>query len=231
MYRSGDRARWRADGTLEFLGRVDHQVKIRGFRVEPGEVAATLAEHAGVAQAIVLAREDGEGGPRLVAYVVPASGTDTPDIEDLRGYLRARLPDAMIPSAFVLLESIPLTPNGKVDTLALPVPASPAAGVAHEPPRTPIEQAIADIWVGLLKVERVGLHDNFFTLGGHSLLAAQVVARLRSTFGLELPLRALFETPTVAGLAGRIEETVRLLEEVAALTADQARLELSKEAP
>jgi amino acid adenylation domain-containing protein len=231
MYRSGDRARWRADGALEFLGRVDHQVKIRGFRVEPGEVAAALAEHHGLSQSMVVVREEGQEGLRLVAYVVPAPGTDAPDAESLRGFLGARLPDAMIPSAFVVLASMPLMPNGKVDTRALPAPASPSAGVAHEAPRTPIEQAIADIWMGLLKVERVGLHDNFFALGGHSLLAAQLVARLRSTFGLELPLRALFETPTVAGLAARVDETVRLLEEVAALTADQARLELSRETP
>jgi acyl carrier protein len=137
----------------------------------------------------------------------------------------------MIPSAFVFLDSMPRTPNGKVDTRALPAsPAISSHRVEHAPPGTPIEQAIAEIWTALLKVERVGVHDNFFALGGHSLLAAQLVARLRTAFGLELPLRALFETPTVAGLAGRVEETIRMLEEVAALTADQARLELSRDA-
>jgi amino acid adenylation domain-containing protein len=231
MYRSGDRARWRADRTLEFLGRLDHQVKIRGVRVEPGEVAATLAAHPGVAEAIVIAREDGQTAPCLVAYIVAAVGIEVAGAEDLRVFLRGRLPDAMIPSAFVFLDSMPRTPNGKVDTRALPAsPAISSHRVEHAPPGTPIEQAIAEIWTALLKVERVGVHDNFFALGGHSLLAAQLVARLRTAFGLELPLRALFETPTVAGLAGRVEETIRMLEEVAALTADQARLELSRDA-
>ena len=230
MYRSGDRARWRSDGTLEFLGRVDHQVKIRGFRVEPGEVAATLAAHPGVTDGVVIAGEDGQGSPRLIAYLVPAAGTAPPEVEDLRAFLRARLPEPMIPSAFVSLGALPLTPNGKLDTRALPAPPPASPEVEHVPPSSAIEQTIADIWTALLKVERIGVHDNFFALGGHSLLAAQLVARLRTSFGLELPLRALFETPTIAGLAGRVEETARLLEEVAALTADQARLELSRDA-
>jgi amino acid adenylation domain-containing protein len=230
LYRTGDRARYRADGTLEFLGRLDHQVKIRGFRVEPGEVAATLAEHPGVGDVIVVAREDGRGDRRLVAYLVPAAGASVPEIDELRGFLQARLPEHMIPSAFVLLEAMPLTPSGKVDRGALPAPEHAQLGPAElVSPRTPVEEAIAEIWIALLRLDRVGVHDNFFALGGHSLLAAQLVARLRAAFGLELPLSALFETPTVAGLAGRIEETIRLLEEVASLTADQARLELSRE--
>jgi len=230
LYRTGDRARYRADGTLEFLGRFDYQAKIRGFRVEPGEIAATLAEHSGVGDGIVVLREDSPGDPRLVAYVVAAADASVPGIDELRGFLQTRLPDHMIPSAFVVLEAMPLTPSGKVDRRALPVPEQTRAGMDDlVTPRTPVEEAIAEIWIALLKLDRVGVHDNFFALGGHSLLAAQLVARLRAAFGLDLPLRALFETPTVAGLAERIEATTRLLEEVASLTADQVRLELSRE--
>ena len=230
LYRTGDRARYRGDGTLEFLGRLDYQVKIRGFRVEPGEIAATLAEHPGVGDGIVVAREDGPGDRRLVAYIVPAVGASPPGTDELRGFLQARLPGHMIPSAFVVLDAMPLTPSGKVDRRALPAPEHTRAGLEDlVTPRTPVEEAIAEIWIALLKLERVGVHDNFFALGGHSLLAAQLVARLRAAFGLDLPLRALFETPTVAGLAERIEATSRLLEEVASLTADQVRLELSRD--
>jgi acyl carrier protein len=136
----------------------------------------------------------------------------------------------MIPSAFVVLDALPLTPSGKIDRRALPAPEQGRDAMEDlVMPRTPVEEAIADIWMGVLKLERVGVHDNFFALGGHSLLATQVVARLRAAFGLELPLRALFESPTVSGLAERIETTTRLLEEVASLTADQVRLELSRE--
>jgi amino acid adenylation domain-containing protein len=230
LYRTGDRARYGADGTLEFLGRLDFQVKIRGFRVEPGEIAATLAKHQGVGECIVVAREDSPADQRLVAYLVPVADASPPGIDELRGFLQARLPEHMIPSAFVLLDAMPLTPSGKVDRRALPAPEHSRAGLAElVTPRTPVEEAIAEIWMALLKVDGVGVHDNFFALGGHSLLAAQVVARLRAAFGLDLPLRALFETPTVAGLAERIETTTRLLEEVASLTADQVRLELSRE--
>jgi acyl-coenzyme A synthetase/AMP-(fatty) acid ligase/acyl carrier protein len=230
LYRTGDRARYRSDGTLEFLGRLDHQVKIRGFRVEPGEIAATLAQHPDVRDGIVVAREDSTGDRRLVAYIVPAAEALAPGVDQLRGFLQARLPEHMIPSAFVVLDALPLTPSGKVDRRALPAPDQTRAGLeALVTPRTPVEEAIAEIWMAVLKLERVGVHDNFFALGGHSLLATQVVARLRAAFGLELPLRALFETPTVGGLAERIETTTRLLEEVASLTADQVRLELSRE--
>ena len=230
LYRTGDRARYRGDGTLEFLGRLDFQVKIRGFRVEPGEIAATLAEHPGVGDAIVVAPEDSPGDRRLVAYIVPAADASSPGADELRGFLQARLPEHMIPWAFVLLDAMPLTPSGKVDRRALPAPEHTRAGLEDlVTPRTPVEEAIAEIWIALLKLERVGIHDNFFALGGHSLLAAQLVARLRVAFGLDLPLRALFETPTVAGLAERIETTSRMLEEVASLTTDQVRLELSRD--
>jgi acyl carrier protein len=230
LYRTGDRARYRPDGTLEFLGRVDYQVKIRGFRVEPGEIAATLAEHPDVRDGIVVAREDSIGDLRLVAYIVPAADGMAPGVDQLRAFLQARLPEHMIPSAFMVLDALPLTPSGKIDRRALPAPEQGRDAMeALVMPRTPVEEAIVEIWMAVLRLERVGVHDNFFALGGHSLLATQVVARLRAAFGLELPLRVMFETPTVAGLAERIEETTRLLEEVASLTADEVRLELSRE--
>jgi acyl carrier protein len=227
LYRTGDQARYRADGTLDFLGRIDDQVKIRGFRVEPGETAATLREHPNVEQAIVVARVENSGGSSLVAYIVPVAHA-MPEVSELRGFLQARLPEQMIPSSFVTLSELPLTPSGKVDRLALPAPEPRTALDPMVQPRTPVEEAVAEIWADLLKQERVGVHDNFFALGGHSLLAAQVVARLRVAFGLDIPLRALFETPTVAGLAERIDTTAQLLDEVASLTADQVRLELSR---
>jgi amino acid adenylation domain-containing protein len=205
LYRTGDLARWRADGTLEFLGRRDHQVKIRGFRIECGEVEAALGAHPAVAQALVLAREDRPGDRRLVAYVVPA-GAD-PGAAALRAHLRERLPDYMVPSAFVTLEAFPLTPNGKVDRAALPVPEGRVDLATAVAPRTPAEEAVAAIWAEVLGVESVGVEDNFFDLGGHSLLATQVVSRIRAAFEVDLPLRDLFDNPTVAALA-RIVETL-----------------------
>ena len=230
LYRTGDRGRYRTDGNLEFLGRFDYQVKIRGFRVEPEEVETALARHPAVREGAVVAREDTPGDRRLVAYVVPA-GDQALGSGELRSFLRDRLPEPMVPSAFVFLDALPLTPNGKVDRRALPAPdyTRPDGDEAFVAPRTPIEERVAAIWAAVLKLDRVGVHDSFFALGGHSLLATQVVARLRAAFGVELPLRGLFEAPTVAGLAERLEATTRLLEEVASLTADQVRLELSRE--
>ncbi|HEX2189372.1 MAG TPA: amino acid adenylation domain-containing protein, partial [Longimicrobiaceae bacterium] len=206
-YRTGDRARWRPDGVLEFLGRTDEQVKIRGFRVEPGEVEAALREQPGVGAAIVAAREDRPGERRLAAYVAPAPGAaGAPDPAALRAALRARMPEYMVPSAFVVLEALPVTPNGKVDRAALPAPdASAEREGAYVPPRTPAEEVLAGIWAEALGVERVGVEDDFFDLGGHSLLATRVASRVREAFRAELPLRALFEAPTVAELAARIE--------------------------
>ncbi len=203
LYRTGDRARWRPDGTLEFLGRVDAQVKIRGFRIEPGEVEAALLEQAGVNEAVVLVREDVPGQKRLVAYVVPAEGAELRAAE-LRPLLAERLPAHMVPGAFVVLEKLPLSVNGKLDRRALPAPEQ---GTGTEPvaPRTPTEEVLAGIWAEVLKTGRVGVEDSFFELGGHSLLATQVVSRARQAFGVEVPLRVLFEAPTVAALAGRIE--------------------------
>ncbi|HEU0013521.1 MAG TPA: amino acid adenylation domain-containing protein [Longimicrobium sp.] len=200
LYRTGDRARWRADGEIEYVGRTDFQVKIRGFRVEPGEVEAALGAHPAVREAAVAVR--GEGADRrLVAYLVPG-GSAPFTTDELRAHLASRLPEYMVPSAWVTLEAMPLTPSGKVDRRALPEP-DPAAGAAGRvPPRTPAEEVVAGIWERVLGV-RPGVHDDFFALGGHSLRATQVVSRVRQAFGVELPLRALFEEPTVAGLARR----------------------------
>ncbi|NKE60082.1 amino acid adenylation domain-containing protein [Lentzea sp. PSKA42] len=196
LYRTGDRGRWRADGTLEFLGRVDDQVKIRGFRVEPGEVEALLAGHEDVRAAAVVAMASGPGdAKRLIAYVV----TEV-DTYELRAFLRERLPDYLVPSAFVTLDALPLTANGKVDRRALPEPAAPEADGAYVAPRTDAEQALAAIWAKLLGAERVGMHDNFFDLGGDSIASLQVVARARAA-GLGLAVADLFTHQTVAELA------------------------------
>ncbi|HEU0076107.1 MAG TPA: amino acid adenylation domain-containing protein, partial [Longimicrobiaceae bacterium] len=200
MYRTGDRVRWFARGELEYLGRIDQQVKLRGFRIEPGEIEAALLEEPSVREAAVLAREDHPGERRLVGYVVAPGG----DTAGLREHLRKRLPEYMVPAAIVMLDSLPLTPNGKLDRRALPAPDAASAEV-YVAPRTPAEEMLAGILGEVLRLERVGAEDNFFELGGHSLLATRVVSRVREAFGVELPLRALFEVPTVAGLAGRVE--------------------------
>ncbi|HEU4560998.1 MAG TPA: amino acid adenylation domain-containing protein, partial [Longimicrobium sp.] len=204
MYRTGDRARWRAEGKLEFVGRVDDQVKIRGFRIEPGEVEAAMAAYPGVREARVMMREDQPGDKRLVAYVVGSAETD-----GLRAHLRQSLPEYMVPQAIVALDRLPLNPNGKVDRKALPVPEYAAGADRYVAPRTPVEEVLAGIWAEVLRLERVGVEESFFDLGGHSLLATRVVSRVRELFGMELPLRALFEGPTVAELAGRVEEIRR----------------------
>ncbi|HEX5872905.1 MAG TPA: amino acid adenylation domain-containing protein, partial [Longimicrobium sp.] len=196
LYRTGDRARWLATGEVEYLGRVDFQVKVRGFRIEPGEIEAVLRAHPAVRQSVVLARGDTPGGVRLVAYVVGTEG-DAPSADALRDHLRTRLPEFMVPSAFVTLDALPLNPNGKVDRKALPAPEL-ASAEAYVAPRTQMEAALAAILVDVLGAERVGVHDNFFALGGHSLLAMRVISRVRDATGAEVPLRALFESPTVA---------------------------------
>ena len=205
IYRTGDVGRYTPDGGVEPLGRRDLQVKIRGFRVELGEIEAVLGQHDGVREAVVIARADAGREKRLVGYVVPHDADAARLEAELRSHLKERLPDYMVPSAFVLLEVLPLTPNGKVDRRSLPEP--PARSDVDEPaaPRTAVEEVIAAIWSNVLGVERVGLNDNFFELGGHSLLATQVIARVRTAFRVELPLRRIFETPTVAGMAAWIE--------------------------
>ncbi|HEX7242821.1 MAG TPA: amino acid adenylation domain-containing protein, partial [Longimicrobiaceae bacterium] len=204
LYRTGDRARWRTDGRLEYLGRLDAQVKVRGFRIELGEVEAALRRAPGVAECVVVAREDEPGERRLVAYVVGGA-----EAEELRVHLRRSLPEYMVPGAFVGLERLPLTPNGKLDRKALPAPEYGGAGEAYVAPRTEVEEVLAGIWAEVLGAERVGVGENFFDLGGHSLLATRVVARAQAALGTEIPLRALFEAPTVAGLAGRVEAALR----------------------
>ncbi|HSF41145.1 MAG TPA: amino acid adenylation domain-containing protein [Thermoanaerobaculia bacterium] len=204
LYRSGDIGRFLPDGSIEFLGRRDHQIKIRGFRVEPGEITAVLEEHSQVASALVCAWE-AMGERRLVAYVVPAR-TTLPETSDLAGFLSARLPDFMVPAAFVILPALPLTPNGKVDRNRLPAPTEIRSPGRSRPPRTPVEKLLSEIWAEVLGVGRCCADDDFFAFGGHSLLATRLVSRLRRSFGVDLPLRALFEAPTVASLASRIEQ-------------------------
>ncbi|HEX2187619.1 MAG TPA: amino acid adenylation domain-containing protein, partial [Longimicrobiaceae bacterium] len=199
LYRSGDRARWLLDGTVEFLGRMDTQVKLRGFRIEPGEVEATLRAHPAVREATVLVRADVQ---RLVAYVVAQEGAEVSAAE-LRAHVAARLPEYMVPGAFVRLDQLPLSVSGKVDRRALPAPEWSAEG--YVAPRTATEEVLAGIWAEVLRVEQVSAEANFFALGGHSLLATQVVARTRQAFGIELPLRTLFEAQSVAALAGRVD--------------------------
>jgi amino acid adenylation domain-containing protein len=229
MYRTGDRMRWREGAEvrecgsagdprdsgrtdalphsrthyLEFVGRLDEQVKIRGFRIEPGEVESALAACEGVREARVVVREDEPGEKRLVAYVVGEA-----DAEALKGHLRHTMPEYMVPSAIVSIPRIPLTPSGKLDTRALPAPEL-ASAEGFVPPRTPAEEVLAEIWAEVLRVERVGATDDFFALGGHSLLAMRVVSRIRQVFGIDLPLRAVFEGSTVAQLAARMEEARR----------------------
>ncbi|HYH83616.1 MAG TPA: amino acid adenylation domain-containing protein, partial [Longimicrobium sp.] len=204
MYRTGDRVRWRADGTLEFLGRLDGQVKLRGFRIEPGEIEAALRRCAGVRDCVVAVSGDPAGERRLVGYVVGEADADA-----LRAQLRLSLPEHMVPAAFVALGRLPLTPNGKVDRRALPAPGDERAEAHYAPPRTPVEEVLAVTWAEVLRRERVGVHDDFFALGGHSLLAMRVLSRVREALGVELPVRAIFERPTVAGVARWVEEIRR----------------------
>jgi acyl-coenzyme A synthetase/AMP-(fatty) acid ligase/acyl carrier protein len=215
LYRTGDRVRWLGDGTLEFLGRLDEQVKIRGFRIEPGEVEAALRRHAGVTGCAVVAREDAPGEKRLVAYVV---GGAEPD--DLRAHLRRSLPEHMVPGAFVVLESLPLTPSGKLDRGALPAPGRPSAEERYVAPRTPAEEALAEIWAEVLRLERVGAGDNFFDLGGHSLLIMRLIAGIRAAFDVELSIRTVFSMPTLEAMAGEIER--RVYEDIDAMPEDEA---------
>src|SRR5580693_7112465 len=211
LYRTGDLARWRADGELEFLGRVDHQVKLRGYRIELGEIEAVLRSHGGVKDAVVVARQDEPGAQRLVAYVVGCAAALPLEPSALRAHAKTSLPDYMVPAAFVTVAELPLTLNGKLDRQKLPAPAGGEGIVqaTYEAARSPTEEVLAGIWCEVLKLDRVGVHDNFFELGGHSLLATRVTARLREAFAVELALRAVFEAPTLQGLAAHVEELRR----------------------
>ncbi len=202
MYRTGDLARYLKNGNVEFLGRADDQVKIRGFRIELGEIEAVLAQHAGVKQAVVLARPDERGEKRLLGYIVARDANLTS--ESLRTYLKEQLPEYMVPSALMLMAKLPLNANGKIDRQALPEPEQ-AQSKAYVAPRTPTEELVASIWAEVLRRDRVSIEDNFFDLGGHSLMATQIVSRIREKFHVELAMRILFEKPTISGLAQAIE--------------------------
>ncbi len=207
LYKTGDLARYLSDGNIEFLGRMDHQVKIRGFRIELGEIEAILSQHSALTETVVVAQEDAPGDKRLVAYCVLRSG-QLLDATAASSFLKQKLPEYMVPSAFVFLQKLPRTANGKTDRKALPAPdhSRPELEEVYVAPRTPVEEMIAQIWAEVLKLDTVGVHDNFFNLGGHSLLATQAMARICQEFNVEVPLRALFERPTTAELADRIEE-------------------------
>jgi hypothetical protein len=252
LYRTGDRVRWRASGEMEFLGRVDRQVKIRGFRVEPGEAEAALRAHSAVRAAAVVAREDAavgvSGEVRLVAYVVPDrevvravepdAGTQDEPAEQgrltalLREHLRERLPEHLVPSRFVVLDALPVTPGGKLDERRLPAPDGTADDARYVAPRSRLEELLAGVWTEVLGVERVGVRDNFFDLGGHSLLATQVVSRLKAV-KLEVPVRTIFQAPTVEGLAremvagearpGQVEQVAALVLRLSALSPEARR--------
>jgi amino acid adenylation domain-containing protein len=204
LYKTGDLARYLPNGEIEFLGRVDHQVKIRGFRVELGEIEAVLGQHPAVRETVVMAREDAPGGKRLVAYMVADEPATT---SELRRFLKDRLPDYMVPAAFVFLDALPLTPNRKVDRHALPPPGPgrPDMETPFATPRDSFEERLVDIWRQVLGLQRVGIHDNFFELGGHSLLAIQLLSRISTELHAELPLRRLFQSPTIAELATTIQ--------------------------
>jgi amino acid adenylation domain-containing protein len=215
MYRTGDRMRWDAEGSLEFLGRFDEQVKIRGFRIEPGEVESVLGSAAGVREVRVMVREDAPGEKRLVAYVVGDA-----EAEQLRLHVKRSLPDYMVPAAFVSLERLPLTPNGKLDRKALPVPEVGGGEAGYIAPRTPVEEVLAKIWAEVLGVERVGVNDNFFALGGHSLTVMRLATRIRFAFGIEFPIRSAFSNPTIQAMAEEIEYITQ--NEIIAMPEEQA---------
>ncbi len=206
LYSTGDLARWLPQGEIEFLGRRDHQVKVRGHRVELGEVEAVLGQYGGIRACVVVCRETAPLDKRLVAYVVP-EGCSNPSVAALRDFLRDRLPEPMVPSVFVVLDALPLSPHGKVDRLALPEPADVEVqhDRGHEPPRSPTEEVLAGIWAELLGVDRVGIRDSFFDVGGHSLLVIQLILRVKDVFGVEVPVRRILELPTIASMAQAID--------------------------
>ncbi|HEX6371585.1 MAG TPA: amino acid adenylation domain-containing protein [Longimicrobium sp.] len=234
MYRTGDRVRWRADGTLAFMGRLDGQVKLRGYRIELGEVESELLRHPAVRAAAAVLREDVPGDPRLVGYFVPKEG-EAVSAADLRAHLRERLPEYMVPAAFVALDEMPLTGSGKTDRRALPAPEGseePAEEVVA--PRNVVEDMVAEIWTEVLRRERLGVTQNFFELGGHSLLATQVIVRIQDTFEVEIPIRVFFQDPTVAGLAAAVESAdspvlAAMVDELEGLSAEEIEALLAEE--
>ncbi len=235
VYKTGDLARYLPDGNIEFLGRIDDQVKVRGFRIELGEIESTLREHSAISEAVVVAHSRGSGEKQLVAFYLPASEM-TPTASELRHYLKTKLPDFMVPSTFIALRALPTTASGKLDRRALAaletVPGSVVTGRRGEletnyvAPRTPLEETLTHIWAKVIGVERVGVYDNFFELGGHSLVATQLISRVRNEFQVELPLRCLFEQPTVAGLAQIISQQLAAAEDAKEMEQLLAELEL-----
>jgi amino acid adenylation domain-containing protein len=222
LFKTGDIVRSLPDGQLAFIGRIDDQIKVRGFRIEPNEVAAALNEHPAVVQSLVVAPEISPGERRLVAYFVPAPEA-RPTLSELHGFLSARLPEFMIPAVFVILQHLPVSPNGKVDRNALPVPdaANTLRDTQFVAPRTEVEAAVADILRGLLQIDQLDVEDNFFVLGGHSLLGTQLIVRVREAFGVELALRHVFEAPTVAAISAAIEKQVAA--NLESMTEEQAK--------
>jgi len=215
LYKTGDLARYLSDGNIEFIGRIDDQIKIRGFRIEPKEIEAVCREDPAVKDVIVLAREQESGIPRLIAYFVFQPGTESA-ISKIRNTLKKRLPDYMVPSAYVTLDALPLNPHGKTDRRALPdpEPGREETDGRFDSPTTPLETQLADVFAQVLGVDRVGVNDNFFELGGHSLLLTNLLFHLNEKFHLELPLRAVFDAPTVSELAPVLVQTrARLLNE------------------
>ncbi len=236
LYKTGDLVRRLPDGNLEFIGRIDNQVKIRGFRIELAEIEAVLIQYPDIKQAVVMAREDEPGQKLLVAYLVAQNNVLTPS--SLRNFLKSKLPDYMIPAAFVFLENLPLTPNGKINRRALPIPDHTQRNLEIDfvPPSTDTEKELATIWTEVLKLPQIGINDNFFELGGHSLLATQAISRLREVFALDFPLRYLFENPTIAELAQKVieqqieqaenDELARILAEVDQLSEEEVTQQL-----
>ncbi|MEO0687823.1 MAG: phosphopantetheine-binding protein, partial [Cyanobacteria bacterium J06649_11] len=212
LYKTGDLVRYLPDGNITFIGRIDNQVKIRGFRIELGEIETIINTHPQVNQAVVIASEGINSDKRLVAYVVTKNESLT--TKQLREFLFSKLPEYMVPAAFITLETIPLTPNGKVDRKALPIPDKSSIQLENNfvLPSNPTEEILATIWENVLSIEKVGIHDNFFELGGHSLLATQVISRARQAFSVEITLQSLFEKPTIAGLSERIQTLIWLKE-------------------
>jgi aryl carrier-like protein len=203
LYRTGDLGRYRPSGDIEFLGRLDYQVKLRGYRIELGEIEAVLAQHPSVKESVVAVREDGGGNKRLVAYLVPHAGASALPVGELRGFVKERLPEYMVPGTFMTLDALPLTSNGKLNRGALPAPegARPDLEVSFVAPQTETEQAIAEVWQEVLGVEKAGVNDNFFDLGGNSLLLVRVQSRLRDVLKREVSLIDLFRHPTISALS------------------------------
>ena len=241
LYRTGDLVRYLSDGNIDFLGRMDQQVKLRGFRIELGEIETVLQQHPAVRESVVLFREDVPGHKRLVAYVVedPQTSPGVQLIAELRSWLQQRLPEYFMPAHFIVLDKLPLTPNGKVDRRALPAPDNTAESETFLAPRTPEEAKIAEIWADVLEIKPIGVETNFFDLGGHSLLATRIVTRIREAFALNMPLRVLFDSPTIAGIAeyvanaraeGEVTSIVEMVDKLTQLSEDETRSMLQKTA-